>query len=122
MPLRDYKCKDCGTVEEHFIASFHNTQPVKCNSCGSLNTFVFFGNHRLHFNGFGQVRDLDGSMITTEEVDKRCKETGSHFMSQAEQERTTKFYRRQHEQEKKKNLDKQIKKEMKNLQQKGVFS
>ena len=121
MPLRDYKCNVCGAVHEHYVAGFEADKTVPCSSCGSENTFIYYGNHRLRFNGFGRSKQLDGSEMTTYEIDKKCKAENSHYLSQADQERTVDYYKKQREVDEKRTLEKKVEKEMKVLKQRGVY-
>ena len=122
MPIRDYKCNMCDGVYEHYSAAYHSCDPVACKNCGSIDTFVYFGNHRLNFNGFGRSKQIDGSELTTAEIDKKCKEEGMHYLSQEDQARVTKKYRAQSDKDDKRDTEKKVEQEMKGLQEKGVFN
>ena len=122
MPLRDYKCQQCCSIYEHFSSAYHSCDPVACKNCGSIDTFVYFGNHRLNFNGFGRSKQIDGSELTTAEIDAKCKAEGMHYLSQEDQARVTKKYREQADADDKRDTEKKVEKEMKGLQERGVFN
>jgi hypothetical protein len=122
VPLRDYKCKHCSFIYESYSSAYNACDPVSCKKCGSIDTFVYFGNHRLNFNGFGRSKQIDGSELTTAEIDAKCKAEGMHYLSQEDQARVTKKYRAQADAEDKRDTEKKVEKEMKALQERGVFS
>lgn len=121
-PLRDYKCQRCFNVYEHYSSAYHACDPVACKKCGSIDTFVYFGNHRLNFNGFGRSKQIDGSELTTAEIDAKCKAEGMHYLSQDDQARVAKKYREQADADSKRDTEKKVEKEMRKLQERGVFS
>lgn len=122
MPRHDYKCRACNTVYEHFSLAYNLCDPVACKNCGSIDTFIYYGNFKLNFNGFGRSKQIDGSELTTAEIDAKCKKEGMHYLSQEDQARVTKKYREQSNADEKRDTEKKVEKEMKILQQRGVFN
>ena len=51
MPYYDYKCAECGRIEEH-LRSFSDIDPVFCIKCGQ-NTVKVITSHPIHFKGSG---------------------------------------------------------------------
>jgi putative FmdB family regulatory protein len=52
MPKYDYKCRECGTVQE-VVHSIKESPEVVCLTCGSSNTFRMVGATRTIFKGGG---------------------------------------------------------------------
>lgn len=51
MPIYDYECRSCDTIQELTIP-FGNTQEIKCVHCGNV-LFKVFSANPIHFKGSG---------------------------------------------------------------------
>lgn len=124
--LVDIKCRACRSVFEVYTNINEKNSKVACKYCGNTDTFRYYGNQRMRFNGFGRCVDISGVFDSREptvsEIDAYCKKTNSHFMSQSDQARTAQKYRRQNEIDSKRKTEKQVEKEMKRMQKDGLFA
>lgn len=124
--LIDIKCRACRSVFEVYTTIHEKDSKASCKYCGSTDTFRYYGNQRMRFNGFGRCVDVSGnfdsSNPTVSEIDRYCKKTNSHFMSQEDQARTAQKYRKQNEIESKRDTEKKVENEMKRMQKDGLFA
>lgn len=77
MPLFDFKCENCETIEEHLVKrsdnrafSFETPTKIVCSKCGSENVQRLFGASTFHFKGGGWAADLYGSTKAARKASK----------------------------------------------------
>ena len=124
--LIDLKCRACRSIFEVYTTIYEKDSNTNCKHCDSPDTFRYYGNQRLRFNGFGRCVDISGVFDSREptvsEIDRYCKKTNSHFMSQEDQARTAKQYKKQNDIDSKRDTEKKVEKEMKRMQKDGLFA
>jgi len=124
--LIDRKCRTCRSVYEIYTTIHEKDSNTNCKYCNSADTFRYYGNQRMRFNGFGRCVDVSGVFEnrepTVSEIDRHCKKTNSHFMSQGDQAREAKKNRKQNDIDSKRDTEKKVENEMKRMQKDGLFA
>mgnify|MGYP003155237269 CR=1 FL=1 len=121
MPLYDYKCPECGYIWEEFKKMSHNHSNKNiCPSCRSMNGKRYYGKQIPKIHGFKIIKDINGD-ISTQEIREKEKK-GIHYMSQADQERTSNFYRKINEKEEKIKSEKTAETIMGEFKKRGVLN
>jgi len=121
MPLHDIKCRKCGYIGEQIVKIGEG--PIVCNKCESDDTFIFFGNFSTaNFAGINYVVDVSnyGKMISTAEIDRKCKEEGLVYGSQNELQREAARYKRINQQESNRRDEKLVNKIEKEFKKRGL--